>query len=329
MFGSETLEVAIGLILVYSLCSLVCSSINEWVSRLFDMRANDLETKIAELLRDRELVKKFYAHPIIQGVTRRTLMDRILRRHSKPSRISSKTFATALLDLLIKTGGAGEIKIGRDISVYRRRMLIDLEKGIHRMVGDRKDHILQAVFESVKTETGRIEDTVTNARLKFVEWFDDSMERMSRWYKQKTRIIIFIIAALISLTFNIDTIRIAKDLYYNNEVRQQIVDVAMTKAGETKTAVEIPSGTPAENVKKLKEQLSDLNLQFGWNLETNIDRDPTGLPVGFWQIMLKIIGLFITALAVAMGAPFWFDILRKMTGIRQEVKALEKEMQKT
>jgi len=47
MFGSEILEVAIGVIFFYILLSLICSAINEWISGIFSLRARNLETAIS------------------------------------------------------------------------------------------------------------------------------------------------------------------------------------------------------------------------------------------------------------------------------------------
>ena len=37
-----------------------------------------------------------------------------------------------------------------------------------------------------------------------------------------------------------------------------------------------------------------------------------------------VIGWFITAFAISLGAPFWFDILNKIMVIRSTVKPFEK-----
>jgi hypothetical protein len=41
---------------------------------------------------------------------------------------------------------------------------------------------------------------------------------------------------------------------------------------------------------------------------------------------LKVLGIFVTALAVSQGAPFWFDILNKFIVIRSTVKPQEKSL---
>ena len=39
---------------------------------------------------------------------------------------------------------------------------------------------------------------------------------------------------------------------------------------------------------------------------------------------MKIIGIFLTGLAVSQGAPFWFDLLNKIIVVRSTIKPHEK-----
>jgi hypothetical protein len=71
MFGSEILEVAIGLMLVYLLLSLICSAVREGLEAWSEMRAVHLERGIRELLQDLNgtgLAKALYTHPLIYGL---------------------------------------------------------------------------------------------------------------------------------------------------------------------------------------------------------------------------------------------------------------------
>ena len=55
--------------------------------------------------------------------------------------------------------------------------------------------------------------------------------------------------------------------------------------------------------------------------------DPRRLPDHPFGWVLKIIGIFITGLAVSQGAPFWFDLLNKFIVIRSTVKPKEKSQE--
>lgn len=52
--------------------------------------------------------------------------------------------------------------------------------------------------------------------------------------------------------------------------------------------------------------------------------DGNTLPTTPWGWGLKLLGMLITALAISLGAPFWFDLLNKMMIVRATVKPFEK-----
>ena len=81
MFGVETLEVAIGLVFIYLLCSLVCSAMKERFARLLDMRAKDLEKRIEILLNNPDLQNRLYNHPILKGIDRKGLPGNFRRAY--------------------------------------------------------------------------------------------------------------------------------------------------------------------------------------------------------------------------------------------------------
>jgi len=57
---------------------------------------------------------------------------------------------------------------------------------------------------------------------------------------------------------------------------------------------------------------------------SNISDNPRGMPQGLLPWLLKLAGIFLTAMAVSQGAPFWFDMLNKLIVIRSTVKPREK-----
>jgi len=71
MFGSEMLEVAIGIIFVYLLISIICTAIREGIAAWLKTRAAFLEYGIRELLHDKKaegIARSFYEHPFIYSL---------------------------------------------------------------------------------------------------------------------------------------------------------------------------------------------------------------------------------------------------------------------
>src|SRR5260221_12601070 len=94
MFGSNVLEVCIGLASVYLFLSLLCSTINEQViARFFNLRANILQDGIKNMLADPGLVKQLYDHPLIQGLSQHATSG----KPRKPSYIPADIFAVAIM----------------------------------------------------------------------------------------------------------------------------------------------------------------------------------------------------------------------------------------
>jgi hypothetical protein len=78
-----------------------------------------------------------------------------------------------------------------------------------------------------------------------------------------------------------------------------------------------------------EQQLRSLGLPIGWDSLDDPTRKWPGLHLrapGGWfdQIYWHWLGWILTALAISLGAPFWFDLLNKFIVIRSAVKPHEK-----
>jgi len=381
MFGSETLDVIIGLIFVYLICSLVCSAIKEWIAKLLDFRAVDLEKELIKML-DGDVKDKLYNHPFIKAITRHPKwIERIFKRPGRPSYIDSKLFSMALTDILMRAGKTPETKTDTDHeSKNHNNSLHQVKAGISNLNKAKgKDNstppvtALETIIDSVKAEIEKTENSIAAFREKVENWFNTTMEQLSLWYKRKSRIIIFILAVPLCIGLNIDTIMVTKYLYQNKTAQEKFVEAAIKKIetgntqkpkGEKKsdqikqtdTDAALPDNNneiskdkkvvtakdnppphsndnatsskkvenPIHTVKKLQADLVDLGFPVGWNLDVPQKDDIRGMPDG-WGWLLKIIGLFISTLAISMGATFWFDILKKLIGFRKSIKKSEDE----
>ncbi|SHM12066.1 hypothetical protein SAMN05216428_11452 [Nitrosospira sp. Nsp11] len=101
MFGSNILEVAIGIIFVYLLLSLICTALNEGIASLIDKRGRNLMGGIKNLLNDPQftgLAQQVYNHGLIGGISQYASNPNKITR--LPSYMSGQNFSLALLDIL-------------------------------------------------------------------------------------------------------------------------------------------------------------------------------------------------------------------------------------
>lgn len=94
MFGSQMLEVMIGLLSTYLALSVACSGIKEPIASLFALCSKTLEAAIRKMLLDANgnVAQKILEHPVIVASAP--------PGKKLPSYIASRNFALALLDTL-------------------------------------------------------------------------------------------------------------------------------------------------------------------------------------------------------------------------------------
>ncbi len=195
LLGSSTLEVLIGLIFVYLLLAIICTTLNEWIAGIFKTRCTTLKRAIVQLLDqqggtedspDRNwFLQQFYAHPLIAGMSGP-------RKTELPAYLSARTFATAVMDIATPQK-PGVITFA------------DLENGINNLpAGDVKTTLL-AVIQTSKND-------LSQAQKDIEAWFNDTIDRVSGWYKRTTQIWTVVIAAVLVLGANADTLQIARTL---------------------------------------------------------------------------------------------------------------------
>jgi hypothetical protein len=275
VFGSVILEIAIGLSYVFLLLAVVCSAINEWLADLFALRANTLKAALRTML-DSATVDSLYAHPLVQGLTGTS---------RPPSYIPAHLFATALLDTVDVTDAASSWTT---------------TAAVQARIAVLPDGRTKRVLRSLVNHAG---NDVSQVRRNIESWFDHAMDRVSGSYKRQVQRVIVVLALLITVAFNVDTLAIANWLAQDTARAARVTSAAQTAAQQPAPA----SGSQGEAA------LVALQLPLGWS-----EGAPSTIPLpNFGSWIAKILGLLFTAVAVSMGAPFWFDFLGRLVNLRE------------
>lgn len=203
--------------------------------------------------------------------------------------------------------------------------------------------------ESMRTLLIGVEDLATDseravlmARKSIETWFNNSMTRLSGWYKRKAQLVAFLIGLFLAILLNVDSINVATSLWREPTLRQALVQNASVFIQENENLPSDETGQSGSGiVKNLQQELEALTIPFGWETETYIMKYGEKcqiIPVSagaIWGVrssdackkisnapadstawLGKFAGILITALAAAQGAPFWFDILKKLVNVR-------------
>ena len=349
MFNSSVLDVAIGLIFTYLILGLMCTTIHEWIAPLFKMRALVLKSGIESLLNTvasgsaRDLAADFYNHALVKSLT---------TKGGQPSYIPAGTFAKALVDIL---GGKAPVPAPIASAPLAAVLPMVASPEVARLIASQSQSVAPSPIPAinplmrVKAEIDNLpESDVKNAlglllhdadnQLAVFEksletWFSEAMDRVSGWYKKRTQIVTALVAALVTIFANADSVTIARKLFVNPTLRDKIVKEASAKNQSAPS----PGLTAQES--------AELGELTGWSQEfmvfhamkaksdgktpAQIDGAASdgsfpglGLLSGtffpwLWAIApTHIFGWFLTAVAASLGAPFWFDTLNKFMNIR-------------
>jgi hypothetical protein len=143
-------------------------------------------------------------------------------------------------------------------------------------------------------------------------WFDDTMARVSGWYKRYVQRIILVISIVLVASLNVDSINIAQVLWRLPTERAAVASAAAAQAGS--------SGNAGQTADQQVQAISALKLPIGWtpaHITSAPSTDPRHVPIGLASWLIKVLGLILTVLALSLGAPFWFDALSKIASWRQ------------
>jgi hypothetical protein len=286
------LEVVIALCATYLFLSIVVLALVELVSGLASLRARSLEKGMIALLTGDKLRTQVFEHPLILTLTRAS--------GGKPSYIPGKFFARAVLDEVARLQAAG----GKVDDAYRE--------------------FLQTLDEdSRKTLEGVVGTTVDSlevARERVEQWFDAGMDRVSGAFKRHMQWITRAIALTLVLAVNANTMEMGRILWSDPQARAAAVAFAAQELETCKQAQAEPQPTtgrqeaPSVDCSEVIEQTqARVPLPLGWT------RDKLAAPFeGVEAFLQALVGFLLTILAVSLGAPFWFDMLRKVApGIQQ------------
>lgn len=253
-----------------------------------------------------------------------------------PAYIPSATFSQTLIDIVNTDKGQGAEAME---AITKRLRDICVENPNNK------------ACEALLALSLRAEGKVEKFQHDIENWYNAAMDRASGWYKKYTQGILLAIGLVLAILFNVDTIRVARSLWTDRDVRQGMVDAAsqyvknhpnVTTADGQKAQSETSFNETAlrQNLQQTAQEFQEVAdsslLPVGWKRGTwTVRRNnliqhtrqsiwnglKRSVDVDTWQLLL---GWILTAAAISLGAPFWFDTLNKFMVVRGTVKPAEK-----
>ena len=363
MLNSSILDIVIGLVFIYLLYSLLATILQEIIASQFSFRAKMLERAVFRMLEDENkfaskfrsvwyLFKKtgngglrnsmsyeYYKHPLILFLGESD-------SRGKPAYINKETFSKVIVDLL----RGKEAEPGDDMKQLIQKSLNNKTTNWgNAKISDQTLSYFKSIWADANGDVGKFRHHLEN-------WFEETMDRASTWYKKHTQFILFFVGLAISIAFNVDTLKIIERLEKDPKLREQLVQQANAfqaahpdldkklliqqaennhflaqknkiPANDSLQNKELNDSLQLANYLALKSKRDELLDQASTLVKNDINSVHHSLGLGwetydsssFRSIFYSLIGWLVTALALSLGAPFWFDLLNRLMKLRGSV----------
>ncbi len=342
MFDSEWIDIAIGVVLVWFLLAVTVAVVNELINRLLAVRAKQLWHALAQMLDDADAkglvattlrlpgstmetrpespaappgtsanVQRLYATATIQALENHPEAD----TRTRINHIPTSVFSQALIEMAT---------VGPDAAASISDFIDGLPDG-------RLKNQLQAIAKVAQDDVKRFRDGVE-------EWFDGQMARLSAIYRSQVRLVVTLLGVVIALGafalgLRVDSLGLVSDLQRNENLRTAYASTGTAVAAATNADLAAKGCPPEDSITTTTTAAPDIVcVANGLAQVKGIDVDfaraePSHPGQSFgagivdrlsslydWR---RIVGLVVTMAAISFGAPFWWDILRRLVGLRK------------
>lgn len=284
---------------------------------------------------------EYYKHPLILFLGESDC-------RGKPAYINKETFSKVIVDLL----RGKDVIPGDDIKLLIQKSLEDKTTNWgNAKISDQTLSYLKSIWADANGDIGKFKH-----HLEF--WFEETMDRASTWYKKHIQFVLFFVGLAIAIAFNVDTLKIIERLEKDPKLRAQLVQQAeafqeahpdldkklLLQEAENNQFLAHYSKNEIRTNDSLRNKVLTDSLELANYLELKARRDILfdqasslikndinnvhhSLGLGwetydnssFLNMFYSLVGWMVTALALSLGAPFWFDLLNRLMKLRGSV----------
>jgi hypothetical protein len=316
----KTIDVLIGLTVIMLALSMVVTLLTQFGTTIVNSRGRHLRRGLADLL---------------------SQLDPGLRAASGTQRqATAAAIATAILThpLISSTGRRlGSVVHREELT----KLLLDLADENSPLDRDARDALRQALVRNGVPDPGTTLKNIRGASLqieasnpqlaasmrqtlailqearsdftaKINNWFDQTMDRVSQRFTATTRAITFASALLVALVLQVDTISLVNRLAADDMLRQAFVSqaIAAQNAGASQAAAASAGASPQSMEREYLAFLAENGL-------IGIPRSGSQW-VERWGVVNPG-GVLVTSLLLSLGAPFWYNSLKRLLQLRSVV----------
>lgn len=322
------LEAIVATIVIFLALSLIASELLEQLQSLTRARAFNLEKTIENLLGQafKEKVYKDLKQEL--GVklykSNSDKSSNLLCRSLGPSYIEASDFSRIVISLLKDDGQNPDISSSE---LFEKIKKGDLLKSDDQTPTEKNFEDARRIFKSIATmaefspSSDNANDKMQKFRAELEKTFNSAQERTTGHYKRWSKLYLFILGLFIAAIANADALYIVTEFAKKPAITAPLIEAATDESLQSEELQPLFSERLTEAL-----QVDDLPLFWRavedntpwWDLQARLHDKQKDNLIGLG------IGWIISAVAIMMGAPFWFDLLKNVVNVRSTLRPLDR-----
>lgn len=335
------LSTAISVVIAWALFSLLCSYVHEAFVQMKAERGRFLKECLLRQFQDLPNGVNWASRLYLNGA-----INLLSKDYNKPtSEISPQIFAKTLIEV-VEESHIVQIHLEREtgnFKHYKNSTLRNFKAATEHLNPSDVLNLFQQCLKDAEAKSNfgtyvylesdfkRIDESIIYLELtKNLEtWFTDFVTVVSTWYKKKTRKRLFILGVVLGTILNVDSIQLFRHFNADETSRNELVSYYVNHKAELEEEalkIKASENINAPELTKINSKISSLTKQLDSLSKTAV------LPVGLKESVFKnvkrdlstsedaffkIAGLLLTGFAISFGAPFWFDVLKKIFTLKK------------
>lgn len=327
----KTLDILIGATTVLLLFSMAVTVITQAVTSIFNKRGQHLLAGVANLLQQlgissrdvaEQIGKALLKHPAIATakgklatvIHRGELTTLLMDIASGQSLVEIEPAALTALQTMLKDNGVSDP--AQTLSNIRKMALL-IETANPQ------------IANHARADMAILQECATDYVAKINAWFDQTIDRVSQAFTKHAHRVTIAAALVVVVAVQLDIIAVFDRLSIDDQFRNAVVsDAAKDFSGATlpqpsaNTSSTSPAANPPSTPPGSDATNPTLNTRLYYNLlnTAGLITLPTD---GTWLERIKdprkYPGMILAALLISLGAPFWYNILKDLLGLRSSL----------
>jgi len=363
-FSIPAVSMAISIVICWALFAILCSLVHEAMAQIkaergrfmkyyllkqFQDLSNDInwaealyqQGSVSLLSRDdrkpsNDIDPLVFAKSIIAAVANSHLVNVKLQEFGDVIKRGEKTLPEEVSKIESYTA------VLNDLARFKNPVLYKFNAAISLLLPSEQVSLFSSALSNAASQSGNAnnildEQAIYQHLIEHLQgWYIELSQRLTLWYKKKTRVRLFWLGAILALLLNVDSVQLF-GLFNKNPAQQQAImgfykenQSYLEKLASSIDLIDRNEQSAADSIQqqirpfagldslrkvaavytgKLDSLQKATNLPVGYQYSVFRSEVPSHHPMTYF--LLKLIGILISGFAASFGAPFWFDLLRK------------------